>query len=174
MLKRSHRARRNPRKETYVSIYYTAQMLPQHSIHTPIPSHRPSMKWIEKDKKIQSATNFLFFFEIRIVLHLWKWLTCGRRRHPPTRGIKRFTRWSSYYYHFIIYYANYERTVFKNETKGITGVILYGSKALQTCRVYFFGKINLGSRINQVVGWPPGRRRRLILICRSLIKIFFF
>lgn len=99
--------------------------------------------------------HFLFFFETRIVLHSGEWLTCGRqRRRPPTRGIKRFTRWPSHYYHFIIYYANYERSAFKNETKVLRGPFLYRTKALQTCGVlHFFERINLERHINQVVGW---------------------
>lgn len=51
MLKRSHRARTDPRKEAYVSVYYKAQMLPQDRFHTlslsdPRPPH--CTKWDTK------------------------------------------------------------------------------------------------------------------------------
>lgn len=86
MLKRSHRARTDPRKEAYVSVYYKAQMLPQDRFHNCFPHTNEDPTLAEQDKN-KSDTNFLFFFEIRIVLHSGEWLTCGRRRRPPTRSI---------------------------------------------------------------------------------------
>lgn len=68
MLKRSHRARTDPRKEAYVSVYYKAQMLPQDRFHNCFPHTNEDPTLAEQDKN-KSDTNFLFFFEIRIVLH---------------------------------------------------------------------------------------------------------
>lgn len=90
MLKWSHRARTKSPKRSLRKrlLYYKAQMLHEDRFYTPFLSHDRYANWTEQDRN-KSNTNFLFFFEIRIVLHLREWLTCGRQRRPPTCGIKR-------------------------------------------------------------------------------------
>lgn len=51
MFKRSHRARTDPRKEAYVSVYYKAQMLPQDRFHTLSLSISRRPNWTKWDTK---------------------------------------------------------------------------------------------------------------------------
>lgn len=51
MLNRSHRARRDPRKEAYVSIYYKAQMLPQDRFLTLSFLRQRTTTKFEEDRK---------------------------------------------------------------------------------------------------------------------------
>lgn len=60
MLKRSHRARLNPRKEAFVSVYYKAQMLPQAPHFRRPPSCLHPIR--ETRTQHKSDTHFYSFF----------------------------------------------------------------------------------------------------------------